>query len=245
MSHAFASSTKSDEASHRRPSTAHAAPPKLEPVGTLSPGMVLQRCACGGGCPACQAKAAGLPPLTINAPDDAYEREADRVADAVMAGGAAAPTMAALPAISQLQRCSCGGSHTGGGKCAACQAAEVRGLAALQRSESTEGGAGVAPPIVHEVLASPGQPLDAGTRAFFEPRFGRSFDDVRVHTGAQAEESAISVNAHAYTVGGKLVFGTGQYRPGTVRGDRLIAHELTHVVQQAGTTGGHSPISPL
>jgi outer membrane protein OmpA-like peptidoglycan-associated protein len=88
------------------------------------------------------------------------------------------------------------------------------------------------PPIVHETIRSPGQPLDAETRAFMEPRFGHDFSKVRVHTDARAAESARSVNALAYTVGRDVVFGAGQYAPGRHSGRTLIAHELTHVVQQ-------------
>jgi hypothetical protein len=87
------------------------------------------------------------------------------------------------------------------------------------------------------VLNSPGHPLDAATRSFFEPRFGHDFSQVRVHDGQQAERSARDVNAHAYTVGHNIVFGTGQFSPGTEEGRRLMAHELTHVVQQSGANG--------
>jgi hypothetical protein len=69
-----------------------------------------------------------------------------------------------------------------------------------------QAAAGEAPGIVHEVLHSPGQPLDASTRSYFEPRFGHDFSRVRVHTGASAEQSARDVNAHAYTVGHNIVF---------------------------------------
>jgi hypothetical protein len=89
-----------------------------------------------------------------------------------------------------------------------------------------------APAIVHEVLRSPGQPVDASSRAYFEPRFGHDFSKVRTHADARAAESAAAVNAHAYTVGSDIVFGGGQHAPGTERGKRLLAHELAHVVQQ-------------
>src|SRR5262249_51739086 len=82
------------------------------------------------------------------------------------------------------------------------------------------------------VLRSPGRPLDASTRAFIEPRFGHDFSQVRVHTDTRAAESARSVNALAYTVGRNVVFGAGQYAPQSYAGRRLIAHELTHVIQQ-------------
>src|SRR5262249_2485509 len=91
---------------------------------------------------------------------------------------------------------------------------------------------GPIPPIVHEVLRSPGQPLDPATRALMEPPFGRDFSQVRVHTDAKAAESARAVNALAYTVGLDVVFRDGQHALSTTVGKRLLAHELTHVVQQ-------------
>jgi hypothetical protein len=90
----------------------------------------------------------------------------------------------------------------------------------------------VIPPIVHDVLSSPGKPLDKATRAFFEPRFAHDFSSVRVHTDSRAGQSARAVNAHAYTLGSNLVFDRGQYAPHTQDGQRLLAHELAHVVQQ-------------
>jgi hypothetical protein len=94
------------------------------------------------------------------------------------------------------------------------------------------------PSIVHEVLRSPGQPLDPSTRAFMEPRFGHDFSNVRVHSDSRAAESARNVSALAYTTGNDLVFGPGQYTPGTTTGRRLVAHELAHVVQQDGAELG-------
>ncbi len=88
------------------------------------------------------------------------------------------------------------------------------------------------PPIVHHVLASTGQPLERETRAFMEPRFGYDFSRVRVHTDEAAARSAQEVNALAYTVGPHVVFGAGQYAPATAEGHKLLAHELTHTVQQ-------------
>lgn len=96
-----------------------------------------------------------------------------------------------------------------------------------------------APASVKEALASPGQPLDAATRAFMEPRFGHDFSRVRVHTDARAAESAGAVGAAAYTVGPHIVVGRGQPSPQTVAGRRLFAHELAHVVQQS--LGGPTP----
>lgn len=85
---------------------------------------------------------------------------------------------------------------------------------------------------VKNVLASGGQALDDGTRTDMEARFGADFSGVRVHTGPRATESAQSVQAHAYTVGENVVFQDGHYQPGTTSGDRMLAHELTHVLQQ-------------
>jgi len=90
------------------------------------------------------------------------------------------------------------------------------------------------PSIVQDVLRLPGRPLDASVRGFMEPRFGRSFRDVRVHTGSMAASSAEAIFARAYTGGHHIVFGQGQYRPDTAEGRQLLAHELTHVLQQRG-----------
>ncbi|HXZ39752.1 MAG TPA: DUF4157 domain-containing protein, partial [Terriglobales bacterium] len=98
----------------------------------------------------------------------------------------------------------------------------------------------VAPPIVHDVLRSPGEPLDAPIRAYFEPRFGHDFSKVRVHTDAMAAESASAVSAVAYTVGQDIAFGEGQYSSGSIGGRRVLAHELAHTLQ---SDGSHS--SPL
>lgn len=99
------------------------------------------------------------------------------------------------------------------------------------------------PASVSETIRGPGQPLDTETRVFMESRFEHDFSNVRVHTDAQANESAQAVNALAYTVGREVVFGSGQYQPGTNAGRKLLAHELTHVVQQRGnmTQRGATP----
>ncbi len=139
------------------------------------------------------------------------------------------PAAEPAPRLLLQRRCACGGTPGFDGECAACRAKR------LQRRATESAGPSGVPPIVHEVLRSPGQPLDAETRAFMEPRFGHDFSRVRVHTGARAAESARAVNALAYTVGRDVVFGAGQYAPGTSAGRRLLAHELAHVVQQDGS----------
>jgi hypothetical protein len=96
------------------------------------------------------------------------------------------------------------------------------------------------PSPVHEVVGSGGgTPLDTDTRAMMEDRLGQDFSDVRVHTDQKADESARSINAQAYTVGTDVVFRSGSYSPGSESGQRVLAHELTHVVQQkAGPVDG-------
>jgi hypothetical protein len=106
----------------------------------------------------------------------------------------------------------------------------------LQRRAVNDEEVSEVPPIVREVLSSPGQPLDKEARDFFEPRFRHDFSQVRVHTDSKAAESVQALNALAYTVGRDVVFGAGQYAPETIAGRRLMAHELTHVVQQGRTT---------
>ena len=112
---------------------------------------------------------------------------------------------------------------------------DCRGLQASSQRKPAGGEAVTETPrIVNEVLRSTGQPLDSTTRAFFEPRFGHDFSNVRVHADSRAAESARAVNALAYTVGRDVVFGGGQHAPGTTMGRELMAHELMHVVQQSG-----------
>jgi hypothetical protein len=108
----------------------------------------------------------------------------------------------------------------------------------LQRAaESHQHGAHSAPALVHDVLRSPGQPLDFQTRTFMEGRFGHDFSKVRVYADEKAGASARAVDSLAYTVGNNLVFASGQSAPRTAQGKRLLAHELTHVVQQGGAGG--------
>jgi hypothetical protein len=102
---------------------------------------------------------------------------------------------------------------------------------------SPAGQVGMAPASVDRVLAGTGMPLESRHRLDMERRFGYDFSQVRVHSGAAADQSAQDVNAHAYTVGHNIVFRAGLFAPGTHEGRRLIAHELVHVVQQSGADG--------
>jgi hypothetical protein len=98
------------------------------------------------------------------------------------------------------------------------------------------------PPVVHEVLRSIGSLLDAPSREFFELRFGHDFSRVRVHVSPRAAQSADAVGALAYTVGSDVVFAAGQFAPHSPSGRHLLAHELTHVVQQSAAPAS-TPIS--
>lgn len=155
--------------------------------------------------------------LAIGGVDDPLEHEADRVSDQVMR--MAAPELALSSSSPQVSR-----------KCSACEEEDQN----LQKKPAVKTAtAEEAPASVHEVLSSPGQPLDAASRAYFEPRFAYDFGRVRVHADSKAAESARAVNALAYATGRNVVFGSGQYSPTSTDGRRLLAHELAHVVQQA------------
>jgi hypothetical protein len=141
-----------------------------------------------------------------------------------------------MPQVLQ-RKCACGGTPGPSGECEECR----RKRLGVQRSAAGP-GPDVAPPIVHDVLAGGGRPLDAGTRAFMEPRFGHSFADVRVHDDARAARSADAVHAEAYTVGRHVVFASGRYAPATGAGQSLLAHELAHVRQQGGGDPAPGPL---
>ena len=172
-------------------------------------------------------KAAGN--LRINQPDDAYEREADRVAEEVMAGARRMPSWSlSRVAMPHVQRqCTCGG------ECEDCKKDKKEKL--LQREPAGhESAPALVPLSVGTVLRGAGRPLDAATRAFMESGFGHDFGRVRIFADEHAAASAGDVHANAYTVGEKIVFNRGRYTPGSETGRRLLAHELAHVVQQNG-----------
>jgi Domain of unknown function (DUF4157)/Lysine-specific metallo-endopeptidase len=183
--------------------------------------------------------------LRVGAPDDAYEREADRVADEVMAVRSAAPKwsfskMNVWPGVQR--KCDCGGSAPGAGECEECKK-----KGELQRAPADAVGLNWhAPRIVDEVLNSSGAPIDRTTLRQMEARFGQQFGDVRIHTDARAADSARAVHALAYTVGRNIVFGPERYTPDSYEGRKLLAHELAHVVQQSemGVVRTPRPIAP-
>ena len=135
-----------------------------------------------------------------------------------------------------LQRaCACGKHDPAGrGECADCRQ--------QRESQSQRSALGASP---QAALDSPGRPLDADTRAYMEPRFGHDFSKVRIHADTRAADSARSVNALAYTVGRDIVFGDGRYSPGSSVGRQLLAHELTHVVQQSGSSSAPQSNIPM
>jgi hypothetical protein len=158
------------------------------------------------------------PKLAVSEPGDAYEQEADRMAEEV--------TRLAAPA---LQR-KCASCSAAGSTCAQCEGEEKPLIQRKSREQPGESHSAIE--AVRGGIGA-GQPLEAGTRTVMEARFGRDLSDVRVHTGSDAAESARSVNALAYTVGRDVVFGAGRYAPETAVGRRLLAHELTHFLQQS------------
>ncbi|MFV8751761.1 eCIS core domain-containing protein [Nannocystaceae bacterium ST9] len=168
--------------------------------------------------------------MHVGQPDDAYEREADRIAERIvdMPGSTPAPRPTAItPAIQR--------------KCEACEREDE---ALLQREgEGPAPRPSLAGAAVDRVRGSGGHTMSADLRAMFEPHFARDFSRVRVHTDGSAASSARSLNARAFTVGHDMVFGANEYQPGTREGRKLIAHELTHVVQQSG--GGSTSVGAL
>jgi hypothetical protein len=176
--------------------------------------------------------------LTISQPGDEYEQEADRVANAVTrpaeTSERALLSMHGL-AISGLQRkCNCGSSG-GIGSCDQCREEELKVDRRAANGSDIQPGAHPAFSVVREALRSPGQALDRSDRRFFEQRFGYDFGDVRIHSNEVSSQAASAVHSTAFTLGSDVVFAEGHYQPGTDEGRRLLAHELTHVVQQRGS----------
>lgn len=159
--------------------------------------------------------------LTINQPGDEYEQEADRVAEQVV-------QMKEAP-------CHCGGA------CSECKAGQENLIQLKSRPTSNSSGAFVSGNFLQGL--GTGRILEPSIRTFFEGRLGYDFSQVRVHDDAPAAESARSIKALAYTTGQNVVFGSGQYAPESNSGRQLLAHELTHVIQQTQADGSSSFIS--
>jgi hypothetical protein len=179
--------------------------------------------------------------LRISTPGDSYEQEADRVADEVLRSPVASVRepvgISRVSTSARVQRaCSPGENET-----SAPDADSVEGHnddLQLWAKRSNAGGESATGSIASDVASfnGRGEPLADSVRAFFEPRFGHDFGEVRVHTGARAAESVRSIGALAYTAGRDIVFGDQQYSPETPAGRKLLAHELAHTVQQGADT---------
>jgi len=214
--------------------------------------------------------------LTIGQPNDKYEQEADRVADQVMRMSDADVAQRVETGTVQPMRIQ--------RMCPECEEEmaqrqpmeEKEGMLQsklngellqrqpmeeeeeeLQAKEMPGQTPTVAPNLESRInsLKGGGQPLDSSVRAFFEPRFGRDFSNVRVHTDSNAADTAKSIHARAFTLGNHVVMGGGEFQPKSQSGRRLLGHELTHVVQQnwgligstniqRGIGGGHDLKSP-
>jgi len=158
--------------------------------------------------------------LRVSQPGDESEKEADRISERVTGGGP--------PSIQRA--CACGSTSS-----CDCETPTVMRSAAPSAPSSSLATPNC-PKSVARTLEGNGRPLDKPVRREMEQRFGHDFDHVRVHTGEAAEASARDLDAHAYTTGHHVVFGPGQYAPTHTSGRRLLAHELTHVVQQSSTS---------
>jgi hypothetical protein len=168
-------------------------------------------------------------PLRIGDAGDAYEREAERVADEVLSPSARKQhwSLSNIRLSAPLQ------SDGPSGECSECKQKRADHWA-HQRKASSGVARGLAPPIVSKVLISAGKPLDKPALDFLERAYGQGLDDVRIHADEKASESAKAVDARACAVGKHVVFGEGEYAPWSRTGQRLLAHELTHILQQDG-----------
>lgn len=190
----------------------------IRPTSQVAP--LIQKkasCACGGGCPSCQANSGSL---KISQPNDPAEIEADQIADKVMrmADNEAAPAANTLYSPNTINR-----------KCDTCKDEEE-----TAQRKTLPSGSGIpsqSPAHVKGAINSDGRPLDRKTRGYFEPRFGFDLSQILIHTGGTAAESTKAIDARAYTLGNNIIFGSGEYKPGSESGKHLLAHELSHVSQ--------------
>src|SRR6266496_250915 len=202
-----------------RANIAARAPRAISRVAT--PALALQRSLGNQGLQRMLQTRAIQAKLRISQPSDSYEQEADRVADQVMR----MPVPDAEDGGTICAACAHGASP-----CPKCAARRSPAIQRRARHGGTGNDASVSDNFVDKL--SVGRPLDIPTRGFFESRFRQDFSQVRIHTDAGAAESARTLDAKAYTAGRDVVFANGEYSPHTGAGRRLLAHELTHVVQQ-------------
>lgn len=177
----------------------------------------------------------GIPPrLKVSRPGDEYEQEADKIAEQVMR----MPSSDSPIPITNVKK------RTVDGKCSTC-GTEKEGEEKMEISRKPLSIYSLEPDEqvgkeINNIRSSSGHSIDASAKGFMESRFGYNFSSVKIHTDESAARSANSVNARAYTIGNDVVFGEGQYRPNTQEGRMLLAHELTHVVQQNTMTSAMS-----
>ena len=148
------------------------------------------------------------PKLKVTQAGDGYEQEANRVADQILTAPA--------PRVQRM--------------CSECEEEEVQRKVATGAQAATTRVSDAPADIAQAVQG--GQPLPKPVRAFFEPRFGADLSQVRISSGMEAEKASSGIHARAFTLGNNIVFGKGEYAPETFDGKRLLAHELTHTLQQ-------------
>jgi hypothetical protein len=174
------------------------------------------------------------PKLKISQPYDAYEQEADKVTEQVMRRSMTSSDLIIPTATTENETCMDRETK----EVEEDQELKISLKSSAARFEVTSETASE----ISKINSSSGASLDPNTREFMKSRFGHDFSSVRVHTDRFAARSALMVDAKAYTIGNNVVFGAGQYSPQTDEGSRLIAHELTHVVQQRRLAGGESSL---
>jgi hypothetical protein len=165
--------------------------------------------------------------LTVNQPGDIYEQEADAMADRVMHMSSHEPVKPVTGLIGKsLQR-----------KCAHCEEEETKKRRVMRKAEAGNSGMPVSFSFASSLnaLKGGGSPLPQGTRSFMENAFSADFSAVKIHTGSKAAEMSKGINAKAFTTGNDIYFKEGLYNPNSIEGKYLLAHELTHVVQQEET----------
>ena len=190
-----------------------------------------------------RAKPLIQPKLKLGPAGDRFEQEADRVAEQVMRMpgiGCSPPAVQgsnSRAALVQRSCAACGKAHKQPKRQ---ERPDITGTLCPKCRAQAKPASGEAPAITADLasgiqgLRGGGRYLNDGTRSFFESRFGHDFSQVRVHDGARATHLASALNARAFTLGNDVVFGAGQYRPHNSQGRHLLAHELTHVLQQSG-----------
>src|SRR5262245_9304144 len=198
--------------------------PLCSPSTGVDPGVVRRKagCACGGGCPKCRRELGLQAKLEVGAPNDKYEQEADRVAEQIVSLGVISSN-AMGHADNLVQR---GMSEDG---------EEETEANAVQRKSNSDARSEMPADTASYIqsLGGRGRRLSRTEARYYEPRFGRSFEDVRIHTGGAADRAARSINARAFALGKNIAFADGEYDSSSESGRRLLAHELTHTLQQS------------